>query len=84
MSVTALSFHASTHFHTETLSLNLYDKNHDFGNVKSVLGMISVQVPTSLCMQNKLIIHSRYCFVEQSVYPREPNIYMGNLYLRDE
>ena len=50
----------------------------------SILGMISVQVPTSLCMQNKLIIHSRYCFVEQSVYPREPNIYMGNLYLRDE
>ena len=47
------------------------------------LGMISVQVPTSLCMQNKLIIHSRYCFVEQYVYPREPNIYMGNLYLRD-
>ena len=47
-------------------------------------GMISVQVPTSLCMQNKLIIHSRYCFVEQYVYPREPNIYMGNLYLRDE
>ena len=46
-------------------------------------GMISVQVPTSLCMQNKLIIHSRYCFVEQYVYPREPNIYMGNLYLRD-
>ena len=46
--------------------------------------MISVQVPTSLCMQNKLIIHSRYCFVEQYVYPREPNIYMGNLYLRDE
>ena len=38
-------------------------------------GMISVQVPTSLCMQNKLIIHSRYCFVEQYVYPREPNIY---------
>ena len=47
-------------------------------------GMISVQVPTSLCMQNKLIIHSRYCLVEQYVYPREPNIYMGNLYLRDE
>ena len=37
MPVTALSFHASTHFHTETPSLNLYDKNHDFGNVKSVL-----------------------------------------------
>ena len=48
------------------------------------VGMISVQVPTSLCMQNKLIIHSRYYFVEQYVYPREPNIYMGNLYLRDE
>ena len=47
-------------------------------------GMISVQVPTSLCMQNELIIHSRYCFVEQYVYPREPNKYMGNLYLRDE
>ena len=47
-------------------------------------GMISVQVPTSLCMQNKIIIHSRDCFVEQYVYPREPNIYMGNLYLRDE
>ena len=47
-------------------------------------GKISVQVPTSLCMLNKLIIHSRYCFVEQYVYPREPNIYMGNLYLRDE
>ena len=47
-------------------------------------GMISVQVPTSLCMQNKLSIHSRYCFVEQYVYPREPNIYIGNLYLRDE
>ena len=47
-------------------------------------GMISVQVPTSLCMQNKLIIHSRYCFVEQYVYPREPNIHMGNLYLQDE
>ena len=46
--------------------------------------MISVQVPTSLCMQNKLIIHSRYCLVEQYVYPSEPNIYMGNLYLRDE
>ena len=46
--------------------------------------MISVQVPTSLYMQNKLIIHLRYCFVEQYVYPREPNIYMGNLYLRDE
>ena len=44
-------------------------------------GMISVQVPTSLCIQNKLIIHSRYCFVEQYVYPREPNIYMVNLYL---
>ena len=51
---------------------------------KENYGMISVQVPTSLCMQNKLIIHSRYCFVEQYVYPREPNIYMGNLYLRDE
>ena len=50
----------------------------------TVAGMISVQVPTSLCMQNKLSIHSRYCFVEQYVYPREPNIYMGNLYLRDE
>ena len=49
-----------------------------------IFEMISVQVPTSLCMQNKLIIHSRYCFVEQYVYPREPNIYMGNLYLRDE
>ena len=47
-------------------------------------GMISVQVPTLLCMQNKLIIHSRYCFVEQYVYPRGPNIYMGNLYLRYE
>ena len=46
--------------------------------------MISVQVPTYICMQNKLIIHSRYCFGEQYVYPREPNIYMGNLYLRDE
>ena len=45
------------------------------------MGMISVQVPTSLCMQNKLIIHSCYCFVEQYVYVREPNIYMGNLYL---
>ena len=32
--------------------------------------MISTQVPTSLCMQNKLIIHSRYCFVEQYIYPR--------------
>ena len=48
------------------------------------MGMISVQVPTSLCMQNKLIIHLCYCFVEQYVYPREPNIYMGNLYLGDE
>ena len=27
-----------------------------------------------LCMQNKLIIHSRYCFVEQYVHPRESNI----------
>ena len=52
--------------------------------MKCRIGMISVQVPTSLCMQNKLIIHSHYCFVEQYVYPREPNIYMGNLYLRDE
>ena len=51
---------------------------------KIISGMISLQVPTSLCMQNKLITHSRYCFVEQYVYPREPNIYMGNLYLRDE
>ena len=51
---------------------------------KGMFGMISVQVPTSLCMQNKLIIHLRYCFEEQYVYPREPNIYMGNLYLRDE
>ena len=46
--------------------------------------MICVQVPTSLCMQNKLIILSLYCFVEQYVYARESNIYMGNLYLRDE
>ena len=54
------------------------------GTCRKNAGMISVQVPTSLCMQNKLIIHSRYCFVEQYVSPREPNIYMGNLYLRDE
>ena len=30
--------------------------------------MISVQVPPSLCMQNKLIIHSRYCFVERNIH----------------
>ena len=47
-------------------------------------GMISVQVPTSLCIENNFIMHSRYCFVEQCVYPRESNIYMANLYLRDD
>ena len=31
-------------------------------------GMISFQVPTSLCMQNKLIMQ---CFVEQYEHPRE-------------
>ena len=51
---------------------------------EGVFEIISVQVPTSLNMQNKLIIHSRYCFEEQYVYPRESNIYMANLYLRDE
>ena len=65
-----------------------YCSKHDWRSPKSFdgipSGMISVQVPTSLCMQKKLIIHSRYCFVEQYLYPREPNIYMGNLYLRDE
>ena len=45
------------------------------------LGMISEQVPTSLCMQDKLIMHSCYCFVEQYVHPRESNIYMAYLYL---
>ena len=52
--------------------------------VGKLIGMISVQVPTSLCMQNILIIHSRYCFLEQCVYLRESNIYMANLYLRDD
>ena len=50
---------------------HLAKKYGNFGlrsNGKAI-GMISVQVPTSLCMQNKLIIHSRYCFVEQYVYP---------------
>ena len=43
------------------------------------VGMIAVQVPTLLCMQNKFIMHSRYCFIEQYVHPRESNIYMANL-----
>ena len=47
-------------------------------------GVISVQVSTSSCMQNKLIRHSHYCFVEQFVYPGVSNLYMANLYLRDE
>ena len=33
---------------------------------------------------NKLIMHSRYCFVEQYEHPRELNIYMANLNLRGE
>ena len=46
--------------------------------------MISAQVPTSLCTQDKLIMHSHHCFEEQYVYPRVSNIYMANLYLRDD
>ena len=64
--------------------LEMRTRRRDSYSAPRGFGMISVQIPTSLCMQNKLIIHSRYCFVEQYVYPREPNIYIGNLYLRDE
>ena len=55
----------------------------DFDELPSRIfnGMISVQVPTSLCMQNKLIMHSRYCFVEEYVHQRKSNIYMADLNL---
>ena len=36
--------------------------------VVSCAGMISVEFPTLLCMQNKLIIHSRYCIPKRTEY----------------
>ena len=49
-----------------------------------LMGMISVQVTASLCLQNKVIMHSFYFFVEQYVHPRVSKIYLANLYLQDE
>ena len=74
----------SKHVNVNVISFELIHSLEYMYIAKAMFGMTSVQVPTSLCIQNKLIIHSRYCFVEQYVYPREPNIYMGNLYLGDE
>ena len=75
-------------FYVSVLNSSLSSETHisveiDFDELPSRIfnGMISVQVPTSLCMQNKLIMHSRYCFVEEYVHPRKWNIYMANLNL---
>ena len=69
---------------TRTRTTRSGAKHSNHGATAEEKGMISLQVPTSLCMQNKLIMHLRHCFVEQCVYPRESNIYMANLYLRDD